>query len=96
MIGCRTDVPLQDEERQGGKKGRLLGMITLSDVLQYVIGEVELGESSPATGHETPKVPEEDGKKSDDQLDIVQEGVATDETPKAEEADEAAVNGKEA
>ena len=28
----------QEEERKGGKKGRLLGVITLSDVLRYVIG----------------------------------------------------------
>lgn len=34
-----------EEERKGGKKGRLLGIITLSDVLRYVIGEVSIGES---------------------------------------------------
>jgi 5'-AMP-activated protein kinase, regulatory gamma subunit len=34
----------QEEEKQGGKKGRLLGIITLSDVLRYVIGEVGIGE----------------------------------------------------
>jgi len=28
-----------EEERKGGKKGRLLGIITLSDVLRYIIGE---------------------------------------------------------
>lgn len=28
----------QEEERKGGKKGRLLGVITLSDVLRYVVG----------------------------------------------------------
>ncbi|TFL06518.1 hypothetical protein BDV98DRAFT_559547 [Pterulicium gracile] len=28
----------EEEERRGGKKGRLLGIITLSDVLRYVIG----------------------------------------------------------
>jgi len=28
----------EEEERKGGKKGRLLGIITLSDVLRYVIG----------------------------------------------------------
>lgn len=35
----------QEEEKKGGKKGRLLGIITLSDVLRYVIGEVGIGES---------------------------------------------------
>jgi hypothetical protein len=35
---------LQEEEKKGGKKGRLLGIITLSDVLQYVIGQVAIGE----------------------------------------------------
>ncbi|KAF9460841.1 hypothetical protein BDZ94DRAFT_876043 [Collybia nuda] len=34
----------EEEERNGGKKGRLLGIITLSDVLQYVIGEPGIGE----------------------------------------------------
>ncbi|KAG6842603.1 hypothetical protein C0991_000129 [Blastosporella zonata] len=34
----------EEEERKGGKKGRLLGIITLSDVLRYVIGESGIGE----------------------------------------------------
>jgi CBS domain-containing protein len=34
----------QEEEKRGGKKGRLLGIITLSDVLRYVIGQVDIGE----------------------------------------------------
>ncbi|KAF8640879.1 hypothetical protein AX17_000527 [Amanita inopinata Kibby_2008] len=34
----------EEEEKRGGKKGRLLGIITLSDVLQYVIGEMGIGE----------------------------------------------------
>ncbi|THH28877.1 hypothetical protein EUX98_g5300 [Antrodiella citrinella] len=29
----------EEEEKRGGKKGRLLGIITLSDVLRYIIGE---------------------------------------------------------
>ena len=37
---------LQEEERKGGKKGRLLGIITLSDVLRYVIGPVNIQESA--------------------------------------------------
>lgn len=41
LIDCLSH---QEEERQGGKKGRLLGIITLSDVLRYVIGEVGIGE----------------------------------------------------
>jgi CBS domain-containing protein len=36
---------LQEEERKGGKKGRLLGIITLSDVLRYVVGPVGIQES---------------------------------------------------
>ncbi|KAI0824221.1 hypothetical protein BC628DRAFT_1323424 [Trametes gibbosa] len=35
----------EEEERRGGKKGRLLGIITLSDVLRYLIGDVTIGES---------------------------------------------------
>lgn len=35
---------LQEEEKRGGKKGRLLGIITLSDVLRYTIGEPGIGE----------------------------------------------------
>jgi len=34
----------EEEEKRGGKKGRLLGIITLSDVLRYVIGEPGIGE----------------------------------------------------
>lgn len=40
-----TDHP-QEEEKRGGKKGRLLGIITLSDVLRYVIGELGIGEGT--------------------------------------------------
>jgi 5'-AMP-activated protein kinase, regulatory gamma subunit len=36
---------LQEEEKRGGKKGRLLGIITLSDVLRYTIGEPGIGEA---------------------------------------------------
>ncbi|KAJ7169941.1 CBS-domain-containing protein [Mycena filopes] len=36
----------EEEEKQGGKKGRLLGIITLSDVLRYVIGDVDIGEAN--------------------------------------------------
>lgn len=34
----------KEEEKKGGRKGRLLGIITLSDVLRYVIGESGIGE----------------------------------------------------
>lgn len=44
----------QEEERQGGKKGRLLGIITLSDVLRYVIGEVGIGEGVEPSEVPTP------------------------------------------
>ena len=36
----------QAEEKQGGRKGRLLGIITHSDVLKYIVGEVGIGESA--------------------------------------------------
>jgi len=44
----------EEEEKQGGKKGRLLGIITLSDVLRYVIGEVGIGESIEPSELPTP------------------------------------------
>lgn len=46
LVYCEinTEPLLQEEEKKGGKKGRLLGIITLSDVLQYVIGESGIGE----------------------------------------------------
>ncbi|KAJ3501058.1 hypothetical protein NMY22_g1075 [Coprinellus aureogranulatus] len=34
----------EEEEKQGGKKGRLMGVITLSDVLRYIIGHIDLTE----------------------------------------------------
>ncbi|KAL0951107.1 hypothetical protein HGRIS_007844 [Hohenbuehelia grisea] len=37
----------EEEERRGGKKGRLVGIITLSDVLRYVTGAVSIGEPIP-------------------------------------------------
>lgn len=37
----------QEDERRGGKKGRLLGIITLSDVLRYLIGDITIGETQP-------------------------------------------------
>ncbi|KAI0778127.1 CBS-domain-containing protein [Trametes elegans] len=43
----------EEEERKGGKKGRLLGIITLSDVLRYLIGEVSIGESQPESAVHT-------------------------------------------
>jgi len=35
----------EEEEKRGGKKGRLLGIITLSDVLRYTIGEPGISEA---------------------------------------------------
>ncbi|KAF8898681.1 hypothetical protein BD779DRAFT_1431991 [Infundibulicybe gibba] len=51
-----------EEEKKGGKKGRLLGIITLSDVLRYVIGEIGIGEG---IGQETeePKSMSESAKQ---------------------------------
>lgn len=45
----------QEEERKGGKKGRLLGIITLSDVLRYVTGKDGIGEG--VEPEEEPKSP---------------------------------------
>lgn len=39
-----AEVYSKEEEKRGGRKGRLLGIITLSDVLRYVIGEAGIGE----------------------------------------------------
>lgn len=52
-------VILQEEERKGGKKGRLLGIITLSDVLRYIIGELAIGEGVEPLEEDiaTPQVP---------------------------------------
>ncbi|KAE9411059.1 CBS-domain-containing protein [Gymnopus androsaceus JB14] len=36
----------EEEERRGGKKGRLLGIITLSDVLQYIMGAGTIAEGN--------------------------------------------------
>jgi CBS domain-containing protein len=44
----------EEEEKKGGKKGRLLGIITLSDVLRYVIGEVGIGEGVEPSELPTP------------------------------------------
>jgi len=37
----------EEEEKRGGKKGRLLGVITLSDVLRYIVGQVDVNEPRP-------------------------------------------------
>ncbi|KAF5356080.1 hypothetical protein D9756_003810 [Leucocoprinus leucothites] len=37
----------EEEEKRGGKKGRLLGIITLSDVLRYIVGHVDVSEPRP-------------------------------------------------
>ncbi|EKM83831.1 hypothetical protein AGABI1DRAFT_66832 [Agaricus bisporus var. burnettii JB137-S8] len=34
----------EEEEKRGGKKGRLLGIITLSDVLRYIVGHADISE----------------------------------------------------
>ena len=44
QIHTKDRFTLQEEEKRGGKKGRLLGIITLSDVLRYTIGEPGIGE----------------------------------------------------
>jgi len=59
FFGVLMDRCLQEEERRGGKKGRLLGIITLSDVLRYVVGPVVIQESveppeEPSNGPPTP------------------------------------------
>jgi CBS domain-containing protein len=48
---------IQEEEKKGGKKGRLLGIITLSDVLKYVIGEVGIGEGIEPDEETSPTTP---------------------------------------
>ncbi|THH02890.1 hypothetical protein EW026_g36 [Hermanssonia centrifuga] len=46
-----------EEERKGGMKGRLLGIITLSDVLRYIIGETAIGEAVEPLGEDTVHTP---------------------------------------
>jgi CBS domain-containing protein len=36
----------EEEEKKGGKRGRLMGIITLSDVLRYMAGVPRLGTQS--------------------------------------------------
>ena len=36
----------EEDERRGGRKGRLLGIITLTDVLRYIVGNVPLQEQA--------------------------------------------------
>jgi CBS domain-containing protein len=50
---------LQEEERRGGKKGRLLGIITLSDVLRCLIGEANLGSEAPTRTDSVSSVPDD-------------------------------------
>lgn len=56
---------LQEEEKKGGKKGRLLGVITLSDVLRYVIGDIGIGESVEPSETNTP-APQTPAARDDD------------------------------
>jgi CBS domain-containing protein len=46
---------LQEEERKGGRKGRLLGIITLSDILRYLMGPALDDAPIPSAG-ETPRM----------------------------------------
>ena len=49
-VRCAIFLEGEEEDRRGGKKGRLLGVITLSDVLRYVIGETAVAGDSIAPG----------------------------------------------
>ncbi|KAM5535411.1 hypothetical protein V8D89_010933 [Ganoderma adspersum] len=75
----------EEEERRGGKKGRLLGIITLSDVLRYLVGNVIIGEAHhdpPLAPSEPPATP--DTAQSAPPLDaspVVEERTAADEIP---------------
>jgi len=44
----------EEDERRGGRKGRLLGIITLTDVLRYIVGNAPLQEQSEPP-EETPQ-----------------------------------------
>lgn len=48
---------VKEEERKGGKKGRLLGIITLSDVLRYIIGETAIGEGVEPAAEDDSGIP---------------------------------------
>lgn len=85
---------LQEEEKKGGKKGRLLGIITLSDVLRYIIGDVGIGESlgpsetttpanqTPATQTPAPQTPAaQDEDKQGMPIPVVNETTPVAEDP---------------
>jgi hypothetical protein len=40
---------LQNEEKEGGVRGRLLGIISLADVLRYIVGTGMLEEAASPT-----------------------------------------------
>ncbi|KAJ3719867.1 hypothetical protein C8R42DRAFT_672004 [Lentinula raphanica] len=44
----------EEEERKGGRKGRLLGIITLSDVLRYIMGAGTINETHEPRQTQTP------------------------------------------
>lgn len=52
----------EEDEKRGGRKGRLLGIITLTDVLRYIVGTTPLHEQTepPETKLHTPPQPRED------------------------------------
>ena len=40
----------EEDEKRGGRKGRLLGIITLTDVLRYIVGNAPLHEQAEPSG----------------------------------------------
>ena len=51
----------EDDEKRGGRKGRLLGIITLTDVLRYIVGNAPLQEQTepPEDKLQHPSQPQE-------------------------------------
>lgn len=51
----------EEDEKRGGRKGRLLGIITLTDVLRYIVGNAPLQEQTepPEEKPQPPSQPQE-------------------------------------
>lgn len=48
----------EEDEKRGGRKGRLLGIITLTDVLRYIVGTVPLREQTEPSGEKLHSPPQ--------------------------------------
>ncbi|EIW64727.1 CBS-domain-containing protein [Trametes versicolor FP-101664 SS1] len=73
-----------------GEKGRLLGIITLSDVLRYIIGDVTIGESYPESSlHTTMSTPAPPEPASSESPAPAEPAASADASPAADPPPEA-------